>query len=222
MNVTRIVAAFVAAGLVTGTAMAQTKAAAPVAAPAAAPAAAAPAMVQGAGEAAFLQQGTIEYGGSVGYSAFTAERAAAGTVSLLKGVAELDYFVIDNLSIGLAGNLDWLRMDEYGTGVANATLTTGELVGRYHFPLCNNRVIPYVGASAGAGYAMADERADSGATIYGDGTMTDWGVQAGFLVPLNANVSLDTCIKWERYNLPGGWHTDLESTELLMGFKMKL
>ncbi|MFZ4394963.1 MAG: hypothetical protein ACOYOU_04975 [Kiritimatiellia bacterium] len=61
-----------------------------------------------------------------------------------------------------------------------------------------------------------------GGKIEGNDTLTSYGVQAGFLVPLNANVSLDTCVKYTSYQLPRAWHTDLDSTQVLMGFKMKL
>jgi len=215
MNVTRIVAALVAVGFVAGSAMAQTKAAA-------APAAGT--------EGGFLKQGTIEYGGSFGYSSVNVDQrttSVGGNLSVLKAVAEADYFVIDNLSVGLAGNVDWVRGDLGGVplvggGIANATLMYGELVGRYHFPLCNDRIIPYVGATLGAGYGMATINLPGGAKIEADDTLTSYGVQAGFLVPLNANVSLDTCVKYTSYQLPRAWHTDLDSTQVLMGFKMKL
>jgi outer membrane protein W len=223
MNVTRIVAAFVAVSFAAGSTMA-----APAAAPATtAPATTvAPATATAADSDVFLSQGTIEYGGSAGFSSYNIDQrtsGAGGNVRLLKGAAEADYFLLDNLSVGLAGDFDWLRMEEQSidNAVGNATLVYGELVVRYHFPLCNNHVIPYVGVSGGAGYAMYSGRTGP-LNTYGDGTMTDWGLQAGFLVPLNANVSLDTCVKYENYQLPGGWHTDLDGMQVLMGFKMKL
>ena len=216
MNVTRIAAALVAVGLVAGSTMAQT--AAPAAAPAAAPKA------EAAKNDAYLKKGSIVYGGSVAYSSVNVDQrttSTSGNVSLLGGVAEVNYFVIDNLSVGLAGNLDWLRGDLNGAGVANATLVYGDLVARYHFPLCNDKIIPYVGASVGAGYGMYSGTPDVGEKAYGDGTMTDWGVQGGFLVPLNANVMLDTCLKYTKFQLPGGWHTSLDATQVMLGFKMK-
>jgi outer membrane protein W len=209
MNVTRIVAAFVAVGVVAGSAMAQT-AAAPKA--------------EAVKEGGFLQAGTIEYGGSFGYSSYSVESMGErGQISLLKGAAEVDYFVIDNLSVGLVGNVDWLRGKMNNAGVANATLVYGELVGRYHFPVCNDRLIPYVGASVGAGYGIASVNpAGSTDTLSEGDSMTTWGLQTGFLVPLNANVSLDTCIKYTAYQLPDDWQTNLDGIQIIMGFKMKL
>lgn len=204
MNVTRIVATLVAIGFVAGSAMAQTKAAATA-------------------DGTFLKQGTIEYGASLGYSCYGVDAMGqAGQISLLKAVGEMDYFVIDNLSVGFAGNVDWLRGKMNNVGVANGTLTYGELVGRYYVPVCNDRLLPYVGASVGAGYGIVSiNPAGAGKTSEGD-SLTTWGLQMGFLVPLNENVMFDTCVKYTDYQLPDAWDVNMEGLQILMGFKLKL
>jgi outer membrane protein W len=207
-----MIMAIVAVGCVAGSAMAQTTTKSAAAAPASAT------------EDAFLKEGTILYGGSFGYSSVNVDQRSSSqgvSAGLFLLQAEVNYFVIDNLSIGLSGNIDWLRGDLYGTGVGNATLLFGELVARYYFPVCGNRLLPYVGVSAGAGYGMVSGRSDGGGVVYGDDTATDTGVQAGVLIPLNANVALDTCLKYTSFQLPRSWHTDLNATQVLMGFRMK-
>jgi len=210
MNVTRIVAALVAVGFVAGSAMAQTKAAA--------------APVAGTAEGAFLKNGTIVYGGNLGYSVYSVEAGGmGGQASLLKVNGTVDYFVMDNLSVGLSGNIDWLRGKLNDVGVANATLTYGELVGRYYFPVCNDRLIPYVGASLGAGYGIVSINPDLPIdTISQGNSITTWGLQTGFLVPLNDTVLLDTCIKYTDYQMPDSWGVSMDGLQISMGLKIKL
>ena len=220
MNAKQIVAAAAAVCCVAGTAMAQ------AAAPAAPIATAKPVATK---EGAYLKAGTIEYGLNGGYSLFHTDRAAGeNQVSILTAMGELNYFVIDNLSVGLNGDFTWLRGEGgdksmVGGGVANAKLAYGELVARYHFPVCRDRLIPYVGASVGAGEAWVNVRADgTGTLLTYDGAMTDWGLQGGFKVPLNENVMFDMCLKYSQIQLPGGLHTDLSATQILFGFKLKM
>jgi outer membrane protein W len=210
MNVTRIVAAVVAVGFVAGSAIAQTAAAAAPAAPKAE-----------AKDAAFLSQGTWLFGFNAGYSSVDLDGAASADATLLQVAGEVNYFVIDNLSVGLSANMDWLRIDSQVAGTGNATLMYGELVGRYYFPLCKNRIIPYVGASAGAGYGWFSIK---NAMVHADqdNTVTDWGAQAGFLVPLNESVMLDTCFKYNQYKLPNSWATDMDAMKVLLGLKIKM
>ena len=168
---------------------------------------------------AFFKQGAIDCGASFGYAWYNINQRAPGQyghASQMKGQVEVDYFVIDNLSIGLAGNVDWLRGGGNNPGLGDATLTYGELVGRYHVPLFDNRISPYVGLSGGAGYVNVDGK------NYGDGSMTSYGAQAGILVPLSDDIAIEGSYKYVRYQLPGGWHTDLDSSQVLLGFRLNL
>lgn len=215
MNAKLIVAAAAAACCVTGTAMAQAVAPKAAAKPVAAPC------------DVYLKAGTIEYGLNGGYSLFHTDRGIGeNQVSILSVNGAVDYFVIDNLSVGLNGDVTWLRGEGSPSslpGVANAKLAYGELVARYHFPVCRDKLIPYVGASVGAGEAWVNVRADGAGTLLTyDGTMTDWGLQGGFKVPLNENVMFDMCLKYTQIQLPGGLHTDLSATQILFGFKLKM
>ena len=217
MNTKQIVAAAAAVCCVTGTVMAQVAAPKATAKPVA------------DSSSAYLKAGTVEYGLNGGYSLFHTDRAAGeNQVSILTAMGEVNYFVIDNLSVGLNGDFTWLRGEGssgsiVGGGVANAKLAYAELVARYHFPVCRDRLIPYVGASVGAGEAWVNVRADgAGTTTTYDGAMTDWGLQGGFKVPLNENVMFDMCLKYSQIQLPGGLHTDLSATQILFGFKLKM
>lgn len=215
MNAKLIVAAAAAACCVTGTVMAQAVAPKAAAKPVAAP------------SDVYLKAGTIEYGLNGGYSLFHTDRGIGeNQVSILSVNGELSYFVIDNLSVGLNADVTWLRGEGSPSslpGVVNAKLAYGELVARYHFPICCDKLIPYVGASVGAGQAWLNVRADGAGTLMTyDGTMTDWGLQGGFKVPLNENVMFDMCMKYSQIQLPGGLHTDLSATQILFGFKLKM
>ena len=220
MNVTRILTALVAAGFVAGTAMAQTAAAPATTAPAAAKA-------TPAQDDAFLSQGTILYGGTFGWSmnqwSGYGDHEKSSSFDL---APEVDYFIIDNLSIGLIADINWQRWKENGW-TENETQLIGELVGRYYVPLCNNRIIPYVGATLGGGYGMYNEKWNGGGSYDEDSTLTTYGGQAGFLVPLNANVMLNTCVSYKRYQRQGGNYyysenRDEGETMLTMGFLIKL
>jgi len=213
MKVTRILTALVAAGFVAGSAMAQT--------------AAAPATTKAAAQdEALLSQGTILYGGNFSWSMNQwsgwgdKEKSSSLEVS-----PEVDYFVIDNLSIGLIADLNWQRWkDSYWT--QNGTEMIGELVGRYYVPLCSNRILPYVGATLGGGYGMYSEKG-GGSQWHADSYLTTYGGQIGFLVPLNANVMLNTCVSYKRYERQGDveWFSenkDQGETMLAMGFLIKL
>jgi outer membrane protein W len=199
-------AALVALGVMAGSVMAQT---------AAPKTAADPTTTEGG----FLKEGTILYGGNLAFNNVNADSGNSRTDLSMFGVnAEANYFLMDNVSVGLAANMLWAEISNNQVGKAEATLGYGELVGRYHFPVCNDRLIPYVGAALGAG--MAYGKVDGGADL--QDTVTSWGLQAGFLVPLNDNVALDTCLKHTRYELDDSYQMNLNSTMVLMGFKMKL
>ena len=216
MNVTRIVAAFVAAGLVAGSAMAQTKAPAPVQAPQ---------------DDVMLKQGTILYGGTIGWTISnmndSGNKAKQNTLDI---APEANYFVIDNLSVGLRGDINWQRY-KYDGETDNFTSMTLDLVGRYYMPLCNNKIIPFVGASVGGGYGMADYKLG---TVEGhDNTfLTTYGFETGFLVPLNNSVMLDTTLAWRDIQRQGGEFVgagaqnnnqkDESDVMLKMGFLIKL
>jgi len=212
MNVTRVLTALVAAGFVAGTTMAQT--------------AAAPATTKAAAQDdALLSQGTILYGGSFGWSmnqwSGYGDKEKSSSFDL---APEVDYFVIDNLSVGLIADLNWQRRKwAYETG--NETQLLGELVARYYFPLCNNRILPYVGATLGGGYGMWSWKWNGGGEEHGNDYLTTYGGQVGFLVPLNANVMLNTCVSYKRYDEPSdyfGENKDRGETMLAMGFLIKL
>ena len=184
MNVTRIVAAFVAAGLVAGSAMAQTKTAAPVAAPA---------------DDVLLKEGTILYGGTLswGMNQWSGQGDKSKSESFFVA-PEADYFAKDNLSLGLIASCDVERKKETGYNWTQTALVA-ELVGRYYMPICENKMIPYVGATLGGGYAMDSDSDDSTA----DSFLTTYGGQAGFLVPLNASVMFNTCLSYKRFHYNG-------------------
>ena len=213
MNVTRILTAFVAAGFVAGSAMAQT--------------AAAPATTKAAAQdEALLSQGTILYGGNFSWSmnqwSGWGDKEKSSSFDL---APEINYFVIDNLSIGLIAELNWQRQ-KWSDETENGTEMIGELVGRYYVPLCNNRIIPYVGATLGGGYGMYSDKYynENG---HADSYLTTYGGQIGFLVPLNANVMLNTCVSYKRTERQGGteWfaeNKDQGETMLAMGFLIKL
>ena len=223
MNVTRILTAVVAAGLVAGTAMAQTAKAAPVATKAAAQ------------DDVLLKQGTILYGGNIGWTMsdinYNGYKMKENSLVI---APEINYFVMDNLSIGLIGSIKWQRQRGYCYGETdNGTELIGELVGRYYIPLCNNRIIPYVGATLGGGYGMYSWRwyggegdSDSG---HNDAYLTTWGAQTGFLVPLTESVMLNTSIEYKRTHRQGDWYTltydsaskDQNDVILGMGFLIK-
>ncbi len=219
MNVTRILTALVAGGFVAGTAMAQTTAA-PVATKAA------PAQ-----DEAFLSQGTILYGGSVGWTMLSDLRDGGdtGKQESFDLAPEIDYFVIDNLSLGLIADVSWQRWKDYGWR-ENGTTLIGNLVGRYYVPLCNNRIIPYVGATLGGGYGAFNGQG-YGSDSEDDAYLTSWGAQTGFLVPLSADVMLNTCVSYTRIQRQGNWNSEYNDTwksrdeadvMLKMGFLIKL
>ena len=213
MNVTRIVAAFVAAGLVAGSAMAQTKAA-PVAVP--------------ANDDVLLKQGTILYGGTIswGMDQWSGYGSKEKTSSM-NVAPEVSYFIMDNLSIGVIADVSWQRWkyNDGGSETENATEMAAELLGRYYFPLCNNRIIPYVGATLGGGYGFYSDKWGTGQSDSWDGYLTTYGGQTGFLVPLNASVMLDTCVSYKRTERQGSdWNSenkDQGETMLSMGFLIK-
>jgi outer membrane protein W len=219
MNVTRILTALVAAGFVAGTAMAQT-AAAPVATKTA------PAQ-----DEAFLSQGTILYGGSMGWTMLSDLRDGGdtGKQESFDLAPEINYFVIDNLSLGLAADVNWQRTKYYGWRENDTTLI-GNLVGRYYVPLCNNRIIPYVGATLGGGYGAFNGQG-GGFDDHNDAFLTSWGAQTGFLVPLSTDVMLNTCVSYTRIQRQGNWNSEYNDTwksrdeadvMLKMGFLIKL
>ncbi|MFZ4394961.1 MAG: hypothetical protein ACOYOU_04965 [Kiritimatiellia bacterium] len=211
MNVTRIVATLAAVGFVAGSAMAQTKAAA-----------AAPAT-----DGAFLSQGTVLFGGSFGWNIANDNSECHGKMkhTSISLAPEINYFIIDNLSVGLIGSVNWERERGWGSVQSQTTDLIGELVGRYYMPLCNNRIIPYVGATLGGGYSMYSSGDDS---RHSDATLATYGGQGGFLVPLTESVMLDTCVSYKRYNRQGSpevYHNiprDTATTMISMGFKVKL
>lgn len=121
-------------------------------------------------------------------------------------------------------------------------LPSANAVVRYNFPV-STRIIPYVGVEGGGGWGWVDASASKKLTISGslvpgaNGTTVlatpgriapgndwfwDYGAQAGFKVPLNERVLLDTCVKYTKYELPSSWNTSLDSWAVLMGLKVRM
>jgi hypothetical protein len=210
MKVMQTVAAIAAIGCVVGSALAQQ---------------------QVADKNCYTKAGTMMYGLNGGFSMYDAKQKDVDTkvdLNVLKVAGEVDYFVIDNLSLGLAANLDYL----YGnikqplpiigsTKVKVDTLLTyGELVARYYVPV-SERLIPYIGAEIGGGYAWGQVKV-LGTKEDSHKFMWDWGGQLGFIVPLNERVFFDTCLKYTVYELPDSWNTDLNCLQILFGLKIKM
>ena len=207
MNVKQTVAALAAIGCVAGAAMAQQQAAA---------------------KEVYLKAGTMEVGLNGGYTMFEDKTGGGGGVdtdlSQLLVTGEFNYFVIDNLSVGLDANGSWMNFEIKGGSEVDTVMLYGEPVVRYHIPVMDGRMIPYVGASVGEGYAWANLRAGTSGGYHAakDDTFWTYSGQVGFKVPLNQNVLFDTCLKYTDYQLPSSWNTELHSTAILFGLKMKL
>ena len=211
MNVTRILTALIAAGFVAGSAMAAAPATTTTKAPA-------------SQDDVLLKQGTVLYGGNLSWSmnqwSGWGNHEKSSTLSV---APEVNYFVIDNLSVGLIADINWQRW-KWSSETENETQLLGELVARYYFPLCQNRIVPYVGATLGGGYNMWSAKY-TGGDYHGNDYVTTYGGQVGFLVPLNANVMLNTCVSYKRYDEPSdafAENKDRGETMLAMGFLIKL
>lgn len=209
MNATRVImAALMTVGLLTGSTMAQTKAAAPAA---------------GNTEDVFLKKGTVLFGGSLDWNMVDNGAAKSEKESELSIAPEINYFFMDNLSLGLIGSVAWYRQKNQGT--LNSTTFLGELVARYYFPLCNSRIMPYVGATAGAGIDNWNIKVNNGVDISGKTTTTTYGPQAGFLMPLTDSVMLDTRVSYKHTNFNGddaAWRKDQNEVAMSMGIMVKL
>ena len=117
MNVTRILTALIAAGFVAGSAMAAAPATTTTKAPA-------------SQDDVLLKQGTVLYGGNLSWSmnqwSGWGNHEKSSTLSV---APEVNYFVIDNLSVGLIADINWQRW-KWSSETENETQLLGELVAR--------------------------------------------------------------------------------------------
>ena len=226
MNVKQITAALVAVGSVAGSALAQQ---------------AAPELVHARGD--FVKQGTVEYGfdGSYSASEFKNNNGAqqpgapfdpptvrkSGTdnaLTILTTAGEINYFVMDKVSVGVTANFDYLFGNQKGGPQFDSVLMYAEPTVRYHFRLNTKApVYPYVGAGLGGGMGWFNNQVgpDPSPHHANQTTMVTYSGQVGIKIPLDENVYFDTCLKYTDYHMATAWTVD-QNWQILFGFKIKL
>lgn len=135
--------------------------------------------------------------------------ADGDSANLLVANIDVSYFFKNNWTLGL--NTFGLLIPEGG-----AVEDTGFALGlepnlRYYFQN-ESKYTPYLGVHVGYGYGEVDSEGES---------ITTYGLQAGVLFPLTENAYFDAKLKWTEYELPDSADIDLNTLQLLVGFKIK-
>jgi len=153
-----------------------------------------------------FNQGDWLLGFSAAYNRIEADGDHA---NLLYANVDFSYFFKDNWSVGL-GSFGILIPE--GGEVEDTGYAFGlEPNLRFYFQN-QSKYTPYVGAHVGYAYGKIDDESES---------IRTYGLHAGLLFPLNENAYFDASLKWTDYDLPDSTDIDLNTLQLLVGFKIK-